>query len=157
MLEDQRGYQPVLGVLVYHSRRSVLEVLAAYGAELPANLQILLTSWPLVDIGDALNTGPHIYVRSLDAIDTELTMCDIHFYISIHPKSLRGTFTNENFQQLSAKSGGVFEWARLACDFMSPRIGVIPKDCFHQIMSHAPGDGRTLLDEMYTTFLKDLF
>ena len=40
---------------------------------------------------------------------------------------------------------------------MSPRNEVIPRDCFHQIMSHAPGDGRTLLDEMYTTFLKDLF
>jgi len=139
------------------TRATVLEVLAAYGAELPANLRILLTSRPLVDIGEALNTGPHIYVRSLDAIDTESTMRDIHLYISTRLKSLRGTFTNENFQQLSAKSGGVFEWARLACDFISPRGGVIPKDCFHQIMSHAPGDGRTLLDEMYMTFLKDLF
>ena len=34
---------------------------------------------------------------------------------------------------------------------------MIPKDCFHAIMSHAPGDGRTLLDKMYTTFLEDLF
>jgi len=139
------------------TRVTVLEVLAAYGTELPANLRILLTSRPLVDIGKALNTGPHVYARSLDAVGTELIMRDIHLYVSTRLKSLRDPFSDEDFQQLAAKSGGVFEWARLACDFMSPRGGVIPKDCFHQIMSHAPGDGRTLLDEMYTTFLKDLF
>ena len=139
------------------TRATVLDVLAVYSAELPANFRILLTSRPLVDIGEALNTSPHIYARSLDAIDTELTMRDIHLYVSTRLQSLRDTFSDENFQQLAAKSGGVFEWARLACDFMSPRIGVIPKNRFHEIMSHAPGDGRTLLDEMYTTFLMDLF
>jgi len=139
------------------TRVTVLNVLAAYGEELPANFRILLTSRPLMDIREALNTSPHIRAMSLDAIDTELTMRDIHLYVSTRLKILRGTFTDENFQQLAAKSGGVFEWARLACDFMSPRSGVIPKDRFHQTMSHAPGDGRTLLDEMYTTFLKDLF
>ena len=139
-----------------HTRATVLEVLAAYGAELPANIRILLTSRPLVDIEGALNASPHIYARSLDAIDTELTMRDIYLYVSTRLKSPRDTFSDENFQQLAAKSGGVFEWARLACDFIYPRIGVIPKDRFHEIMSHAPGDGRTLLDEMYTTFLKDL-
>jgi len=139
------------------TRATILEILAVYGVELPTNIRILLTSRPLVDIGEALNTSPHVYARSLDAIDAELTMRDIHLYVSTRLKTLRHPFPDENFQQLAAKSGGVFEWARLACDFMSPRRGVIPKDRFHQIMSHAPGDGRTLLDEMYTTFLKDLF
>ena len=138
------------------TRATVLEVLAAYAAELPAYIRILLTSRPLVDIGEELNTSPHIYARSLDAIDTELTMRDIHLYVSTRLMNLRDTFSDKNFQQLSAESGGVFEWARLACDFI-PRIRMIPKDRFHEIMSHAPGDGRTLLDEMYTTFLKDLF
>ena len=109
-----------------------------------------------MDIGEALNTSLHIYAKLLDAIDTKLTMHDIHLYVSTRLKSLRDTFSNEKFQQLAAKSGGVFEWAHLACDFMSPRIGVILKNHFHEIMSHAPGDGRTLLDEMYITFLKDL-
>ena len=139
-----------------HTRATVLRVLATYGGELPANIRILLTSRPLVDIEDALNTSPHIYARSLDAIDTELTMRDIHLYVSTRLKSLHHTFSDTNLQQLAAKSGGVFEWARLACDFISPRNGMIPKDRFREIMSHAPGDGRTLLDEMYTTFLKDL-
>ena len=139
------------------TRATILEVLATYGGELPANIRILLTSRPLVDIEEALNISPHIYSRSLDAIDTELTVRDIQLYVSTRLKSLRNTFSDENFQQLAVKSSGVFEWARLACDFMSPRIGVIRKDHFHEIMSHAPGGGSTLLDEMYTTFLKDLF
>ena len=138
------------------TRATILEVLAAYGGELPANIQILLTSRPLVDVEEALITSPHIYARSLNAIDIELTVHNIQLYISTHLKSLCDTFSNESFQQLAAKSG-VFEWAHLACDFMSSQIRVIPKDCFHEIMSHAPGDGSTLLDEMYTTFLKDLF
>jgi len=142
---------------VEHMRATVLKVLVAYSAELPANIQILLTSQPLVDIVEALNTGSHVYARLLDAIDMELTMRDIHLYVSTHLKNLRDTFLDKNFQQLAVKSGGVFEWARLACDFMSPRIGVIPKDRFHEIMSHAPGNGRALLNEMYTTFLKNLF
>jgi len=121
---------------VVHTRAAVLKVLAAYGAELPANIRILLTSRPLVDIGEALNTSPHIYARSLDAIDTELTMRDIRLYVSTRLKSLRDTFSDENLKQLAAKS----EWARLACDFISPRVGMIPKDCFHEIMSHAPGE-----------------
>jgi len=139
------------------TRATVLDVLAVYGAELPANFRILLTSRPLVDIGEALNASPHVYARSLDAIDAESTMRDIHLYVSTRLKTLRGTFTDENFQQLAAKSEGVFAWARLACDFMSPRIGVIPKDRFHAIISNAPGDGRTLLDGMYSSFLNDLF
>ncbi|KIM53042.1 hypothetical protein SCLCIDRAFT_1223218 [Scleroderma citrinum Foug A] len=139
-----------------HTRATVLKILAACGGELPANIRILLTSRPLVDIEEALDTSPHIYARSLDDIDMELTMRDIYLYVSTRLKSLRDTFSDENLQQLAAKSSGVFEWARLACDFVSPRIGVISKDRFHEIMSHAPGDGRTLLDEMYTTFLKDL-
>ena len=38
---------------------------------------------------------------------------------------------------------------------MLPRVGVIPKKCFDEIMSHTSG-GKALLDEMYTTFLKEL-
>ena len=138
-------------------RATVLKVLAVHCGKLPANIQILLTSRPLMDIGEALNTIPHIRARSLNATDMEVTMRDIYLYVSTHLNSLHDTFTDICFQQLTVKSGGVFKWACLACDFISPRIGAIPKDCFHEIMSHAPGDGRTLLNEMYTTFLKDLF
>ena len=138
------------------TRATVLNALATHGLELPANIRILLTSRPLVDISEALNTTQHVHARSLDNIDAELIIRDIRLYVSTRLKSLGGALSDEELQQLAAKSGGVFEWARLACDFISHRIKVIAKKRFEEIMSHSPGNGRTLLDEMYTTFLKEL-
>ena len=139
-----------------HTREAILHVLTTYSAELPANIRILLTSRPFLDIGESLNTNEHgITARSLDD-NNESTIGDIRLYISTRLRSLRDTFSDQDFQRLAAKSDGVFEWARLACHFVSSRNGVMPKGAFNEIMSHTPGSGRTLLDEMYTTFLEDL-
>ena len=138
------------------TRAAILHVLDTCSAELPANIRILLTSRPLLDIKEALIANQHnIIARSLDG-NNESTIRDIHLYVSTRLRSFRDTFSDEDFQRLAAKSDGVFEWARLACDFVSSRSGVVPKEAFDEIMSHTPGSGRTLLDEMYTTFLKDL-
>ena len=137
------------------TRAGILNILATRGADLPANVRILLTSRPLADIRKSLHTKSHILTRSLDDIDCVSTTRDITLYISTELKEVDGTFGDEHFRQLAAKSDGLFEWARLACDFIRPEIGVIPQERFRQIMSHS-SDGRTLLDEMYTTFLKDL-
>ena len=139
-----------------HLRKAILHVLATYSAKLSANLQILLASWLLLDIGEVLNTNPSILVRSLDEIDNKFTMHNIHLYISTQLRGIGGTFSEQDFQQLTAKSNGIFEWACLACDFVSPWNGIIPNKAFNELMSHTPGNGRTLLDEMYTVFLKDL-
>ena len=138
------------------TRVSILEALSKSYGRLPTNIRILLTSRPLMDIQEALHATRNIHVRSLDDIEAELTLADICLYVSHRLKNLDNAFSDENFQQLAAKSSGVFEWARLACDFISHRIKVIAKKRFNEILTHAPGDGRTLLDEMYTTFLKEL-
>ena len=139
-----------------HTRAPILHVLATYGGKLPANIRILLTSRPLLDIKEALNANQRsIAARSLDG-DNESTIRDIHLYVSSRLRSLGDTFSHWDFQSLAAKSDGVFEWARLACDFVSSRSGVMAKKAFDEIMSHTADSGRTLLDEMYTTFLKDL-
>ena len=137
------------------TRSTVLKVLAGHNATLPANLRILLTSRPLADIREVLDGTRHVRVRSLDDIDTESTIDDIRLYVSERLKNFGDTFSDENLQHLAAKSGGVFEWARLAGDFVSSRISVIAEKRLEEILSQAPGDGRTLLDEMYTTFLKE--
>ena len=138
------------------TRVSVLEALTASDAKLPANIRILLTSRPLVDIREALSASQHVRIRSLDDIDAESTTRDIVMYVSHRLKSLRNTFSDVDIQQVAEKSDGVFEWARLACDFIFQRVRVIAKRRMHEIMSHAPGGARTLLDEMYTTFLKEI-
>jgi len=138
------------------TRAAFLEVLAAYDAKLPTSIRILLTSRPLVDIGKVLKTAQHVQARSLDDIDAESTIRDIRLYISTRLRTIGVTFSDKNLQRLAAKSDGVFEWARLACDFISHPVRVIVQKQLRKIMSHAPGDGRTLLDAMYITFLKEL-
>ena len=138
------------------TRAAFLEVLAGYAAKPLANIRILLTSRPLVDITKVLNAAEHIQARSLDDINAELTIHDIRLYISARLKSRGNSFSDENLHQLAAKSDGVFEWARLACDYISDSFGVSAQTRLKQIMSHAPGNGRTLLDEMYTTFLNEV-
>ena len=138
------------------TRAAILHVFATYGAELPANIRVFLASRPLLDIGKGLNTSQHILARSLDHIDTKSTMHDIRLYVSTRLKSIGDVLSDQDFRRLAAKSDGIFEWVRLACDFISARNGAKPKEAFNELMSHTPGNGRTLLDEMYTTFLKDL-
>ena len=137
------------------TRGLILELLSAGHGNFPGNLRILLTSRPLVDICKVLKTTPHIQARSLDD-DAESTIGDVQLYISDRLKKLGGTFADETPQQLATKSGGVFEWARLACDFVSHPVSVIAKKRLAQIQFHDPGDGRTLLDKMYTTFLEEI-
>ena len=139
------------------TRTIVLNALAACDAKLPANMRILLTSRPFIDIWEALNAAQHVHARSLDDLAVESTMGDIRLYISHRLKSLGDTCTDENLQQLAAKSDGVFEWTRLACDFVfQRRVRAIAKKRLEEILSQAPGNGRILLDEMYTTFLTEI-
>ena len=138
------------------TRAPILVALAANDGKLPGNLRILLTSRPLMDISEALNAAQHVHARSLDDIDVESTIRDIGLYVSHRLKNLGETFSDENLQRLAAKSDGVFEWARLACDFIFQRVRALAKKRLEEILSPAPGDGRTLLDEMYTTFLKEI-
>ena len=137
------------------TRVSVLKALTACDAKLPANIRILLTSRPLVDIQEALSASEHVRIRSLDDIDVELILGDIGLYVSYRLKNHRNTFSDTDIQQVSAKSDGVFEWARLACDFISHHNEIIAKERLDEIMSPASGGSGTLLDEMYTILLKN--
>ena len=138
------------------TRWDILSILAAHDAQLPANIWIVLTSWPIMDIRQALLASQHVQARSLNDIRAESVTCDITHYISTTLKKLGTAFSDKDLEQLTAKSNGIFEWACLACEFLHPRFGVEPDDCFCEITSHGASDARTLLDEMYTMFLKDL-
>ena len=137
------------------TREGILDILTTHGANLPATTRILLTSRPLADIWEALCTKKHILTKSLDEVEYEATARDITLYISTKLKKFDGTFCDDDIGQLAEKSGGVFEWARLACDFIRPRMGVIPKERFGRVVSHT-ADGSNLLDGMYTAFLEEL-
>ena len=138
------------------TRQDILDILAAHDAQLPANIRIVLTSRPIFDIRQALLAGQHVQARSLDNIEAESVTQDIMHYISTTLKKFSATFFAKDVEHLAAKSNGLFEWAHLGCEYLRPRFGIEPDDCFREITSHGASDARTLLDEMYTTFLKDL-
>ena len=137
------------------TRWGILHILAARDAKLLANIRIMLTSRPIMDVRRELLASQHVQARSLDEIEAESVTRDITRYISITLKELGAAFSDKDMEELAVKSNGLFEWARLACDFLHPRIGVIANEHFHKIMSHA-GDGAKLLDGIYTMSLNEL-
>lgn len=140
-----------------HTRKHILDILASSQAmALPTNIRILLASRPLPDIHDTLRHAKHVVSRSLDHIPASTMEADIRLYISEKLGSVGDGFHEQEVTRLAQKSDGLFEWARLACEFISMRkAGTTPIQRFRAIMSHTSGRGSVLLDEMYTTILGD--
>ncbi|KAG6326756.1 hypothetical protein ID866_12333, partial [Astraeus odoratus] len=139
------------------SRRHILEVLSSTRVnKLPTGLRMLVTSRPLDDIYRTLGVMKNVKCKSLDDIPTAATIRDIRLYVSSELGQYRHIFAEPHFDEITQKSCGVFEWARLACEFIRPRPGIFPAKHFHQLVSQKSGGGGTLLDEMYTTILDDI-
>ncbi|KIN98727.1 hypothetical protein M404DRAFT_61478, partial [Pisolithus tinctorius Marx 270] len=144
---DEIGTEP--------SRRHLLSVLAsAQTAELPCNVRILVTSRTLPDIEHALNAAQHVRSTSLDDVSTGLSERDVRLFIMKKMGHLRGIGSAE-VHGISQKAEGLFEWARLACEFVNAsavKNGAV-KECVDKVMHIRSGGG--LLDAMYQVILED--
>jgi len=141
------------------SRKEILGVLAsAQVTELPSSIRILITSRPLSDITEALQDVPHITCRSMDDISTASAERDIRLYVSAQlGRKLIDRFTTEQISRLVQLADGLFEWARLACEFIKSRKGGFTAlERYENLVSVSPGAGKGLLDEMYLTILRDI-
>ena len=139
------------------TRTEILGILKEQAARLPPNFRILITSRPQIDIFDTLSPAAHVRQQSLDTISPESAERDMRLYITAKLKSTGRAFQKEEVDQLVNKSDGLFEWARLACDFVTTRkAGVTTEERFRKLVSHAPGQGEPLLDEMYEVILRDV-
>ncbi|KIM56435.1 hypothetical protein SCLCIDRAFT_29581 [Scleroderma citrinum Foug A] len=131
------------------SRKHILEVLTQ-AASLPSKFRILVTSRPSVDIMIALDAC-HVKAVSLDQVFADH---DIRMYVS---KQLKGgqDIGAAEIDQVVSSADGLFEWARLACEFIRPRtVGETVKERFDDLMARTSQDGATLLDKMYTAVLE---
>ncbi|KAI6103306.1 hypothetical protein EDD16DRAFT_1715303 [Pisolithus croceorrhizus] len=119
------------------SRELILSILASpEAAQLPSNFRILLTSRPLADIKHFLSTAVHVKATSLDNISSKIGPAEI--------------------KSISQKSGGLFEWARLACRFIKPnRPGQTIMERYNEVVFAHSGGGASLLDVIYRTILED--
>jgi hypothetical protein len=152
------------------SREQILHVLAgkldSSISQLPANVRILITSRPLKDIQESLHGNCHVHHVSMDDtshVSTESSQHDIRLYISHRLRDLhshRG-FDETHFERLARKSDGLFEWARLACEYIKTnKLGVEPMDQFENLITVSGtsecNTGTRLLDNMYRLILGEL-
>ena len=111
-----------------NSRRVLLRILGnatsdSRVTDLPPNLRILLTSRPLPDIHAALSGGTHIRQKSMDSISSKSTKRDILRYVSDELSKVDFEIRRQEvFASLAGASGQIFEWARLACAYISGEI-----------------------------------
>jgi len=139
------------------SRKHILSALASTeAASLPSNFRILLTSRPLSDITRALGNAQHVQVASLDDVSTVFAERDIRLYVSNELGALED-IGNREIDEITRRADGLFEWARLACDFVGPStLGRTTEERFKELIARASGKGATLLDSMYRSILDNL-
>ena len=143
---DESGPEP--------SRSHILEVLvSARAAKLPSAFRLLVTSRSLPDIQAKLSIAPHVKAVSLDDVPVAFTERDIRLFVSVQLKDLEAIGERE-VSQLAQKADGLFEWARLACEYIiqqTTRERV--KERFSDVTVHVSREGKSLLDTMYHTIL----
>jgi hypothetical protein len=125
--------------------------------ELPSNFRILVTSRPLHDIEDAFHGTQHILRLSMDEIPAAVAERDICAFISDKLQEL-SRFGDKEYANLAAKADGLFEWARLACEYIQEDLpGVNPRSRFETVVNRDPGKWTNKLYDMYRLILAEIW
>ncbi|CCM04345.1 uncharacterized protein FIBRA_06517 [Fibroporia radiculosa] len=124
---------------------------------MPPNIRILITSCPLEDIYDALHSPSHVRHVNLDESPwSDAIERDIERYISVRLKELQ--FNDHECKALAKHADGLFEWARLVCEYIKGRNKVRqnPRVRFESVISDVPAKRTRLLAFMYKRILADV-
>jgi hypothetical protein len=147
------------------TRRDLLRILAGKLqkkglpkiTELPSNFRILVTSRPLHDVEDTFHGAQHIVRLSMDEIPPEAAKRDICTFVSDQLEGL-SHFGDEEFVKLALKADGLFEWARLACEYINKSPpGIKPRTRFETVVNRDPGKWANKLYDMYRLILADIW
>jgi len=145
------------------SRKQILHALAGKQpnqVDFPANVRILVTSRPLPDIDKYLHGASHVRHVSMDDtvhVSKESSERDIQHYISTRLGDVED-LNDGDFNRLAMKSDGLFEWARLACEYIlgTNVMGQDPRKRFEGVLAGTSEKGTCLLDTIYQRILKDI-
>jgi len=139
------------------SRSHILSALGSPpAAKLPSNFRLLITSRLLPDIQIGLSSARHVKAVSLDDVPFAFTERDIRLFVSMKIGDLEDIGENE-VNQIAQKADGLFEWARLACEFIGLNAtGELVKERFNSCIGRASGEGNVLLDSMYRAILESV-
>ncbi|CCM00585.1 uncharacterized protein FIBRA_02621 [Fibroporia radiculosa] len=121
----------------------------------PPNFRILITARPIPDIYDALHDQQYIKHVSLDDVAPESTGRDVEQYVAVKLGDLR-VFQVQDYAMLARKSDGIFEWARLSCEYITKRssIGPNPRSRYDAVIA-GTSTQKNLLDKMYRLILTE--
>jgi hypothetical protein len=91
----------------------------------------------------------------MDGIPPECAERDIRAYVC---KELEGLgFQDKELAVLAETADGLFEWARLACEYIKKsHAGLSRKDCYKAVVSRDPAERSVLLYDMYRLILTDI-
>ena len=145
------------------SRKFLLRILAGKThqesriTKLPSQFRILVTSRPLPDIYTALHCVGHVRRMSMDGIPHQMTERDILQFIKQELSDVE-EMNHEHASALMLASNELFEWARLACEFIKSvnEAGATALKRFDDVIASSKG-GHGLLDRMYKLTLKSIF
>jgi hypothetical protein len=120
--------------------------------DLPGNFRFIVTSRPDRDIKDKFRGVQHIRQMSMDEIPPAFAQRDLYAYVSKQLEEL--DFQDKDLAVLAEKADGLFEWARLACEYIKKSdIGLSPKICYGAVVSRDPAERSALLYDMYRLIL----
>jgi hypothetical protein len=128
--------------------------------KLPENVRVLITSRPLEDIHKSLHGASHVRHVSMDDnfyVSTESSERDIQHFISTRLEDLQ-VFNDRDFKSLALKSDGLFEWARLTCEYIkgTNKLALHPMVRFQAVIAGTSSKGTRLLDDMYDRILQSI-
>jgi hypothetical protein len=145
------------------TRRELLQILAGKHqnptvpkiTDLPGNFRFIVTSRPDRDIKDEFRGIRHIQQMSMDEIPPAFAKRDIYAYVSKQLEKL--DFQDKELAVLAEKADGLFEWARLACEYIKEsHAGLSSMECYQAVVSRDPAERSPLLHAMYRLILKDI-
>lgn len=139
------------------SRKHILDILSSQAMGLPFGFRIFITSRPLPDIVTALQGLSHVISKSMDDISVTSVEQDIRLYFSDKLGGSMDHFSTEEISCLVRSADGLFEWARLACEYMnSHKGGLTHMERYQTLISVESGEGEGPLDKMYLAVLRDV-
>jgi hypothetical protein len=127
-------------------------------AKLPPHIRILVTSRPQPDICMALNGIEHIQPKAMSSIPRESSERDISRFILQELSGVEG-MQDQEASALTHASDGLFEWARLACEFIKRvnAAGSTTRERFDAVVTLNVDERVELLDSIYKLTLKTIF
>ncbi|EJT99458.1 hypothetical protein DACRYDRAFT_118164 [Dacryopinax primogenitus] len=144
-------------------RKQMLQVLARGAKEIPVCFRFFLVARDETDISDVFQPTDNVHVTRLSTLERQDDLVkDILAYIryffntdiiKVSQRAMESALSDDQFKALARRSEGVFQWASLACQYITTSQAELPLTRYRHVMAHQDNG----LDELYKTALAAVF